>query len=137
MVEIIPTGSELISPSAVGETVQSAEPTLSAPKSVPLSERIGTTGSALAAPFARAAGPAYLVVIDGFEHGSFTDLPLFASAWPGEASGTHGRRAIEIQRAYVRAFFDRHLRLVSSPILQGNPESYPEASLRTRNTTDR
>jgi len=94
----------------------------------------GVGGSALTAHFERAAGPAYLLVIDGFEHGSFTDLPLFASAWPGEGTGTNGARAIDIQRVYVRSFFDRHLKDVASPALQGDSPTYPEVRIRTRNT---
>jgi predicted dienelactone hydrolase len=92
----------------------------------------GVGGSALTVFFERAGGPAYLVLIDGFEHSSFTDLPLFASVWPGEGSGSDGERALQIQRAYIRAFFDRHLTGREAPLLDGRSDAYPEVGIRSR-----
>ena len=94
----------------------------------------GVGGSALTVFFERASGPAYLVLIDGFEHCSFTDLPLFPSMCPGEGVGSDGERALHIQRAYVRAFFDRHLEGRSAPLLDGPASDYPEVAIRSRNT---
>ena len=94
----------------------------------------GVGGSALTFFFERSAGPSYLVVIDGFEHGTFTDLALFVSMWPGENPDVDGARALRIQRAYVRAFFDRHLRDADATLLDGPSGEYPEVSIRTRNT---
>ena len=93
----------------------------------------GVGGSALTVFFERATGPSYLVVIDGFEHGTFTDLPLFLSAWPGEGAEVDGQRALGIQRAYVRAFFDRHLGGEAAPLLDGVSPDYPEVTIRARN----
>ena len=95
----------------------------------------GIGGSALTVFFERSAGPSYLVVIDGFEHGTFTDLPLFASAWPGENTDVDGARAMEIQRTYVRAFFDRHLQNADAPLLDGTSHKFPEVSIRARNVS--
>jgi len=93
----------------------------------------GVGGSALTFFFERSAGPSYLVVIDGFEHGTFTDLALFVSMWPGENPAVDGARALRIQRAYVRAFFDRHLQGADATLLDGPSGEYPEVSIRTRN----
>ena len=93
----------------------------------------GVGGSALAVFFERSTGPSYLVVIDGFEHGTFTDLPLFVRAWPGEGGDVDGERALGIQRAYVRAFFDRHLVGEPAPLLDGISPDYPEVAIRSRN----
>jgi dienelactone hydrolase len=90
-------------------------------------------GSALTLFFERAPGPAYLLVIEGFEHATFTDLPLFLGAWPGEGSAADGARALGIQRAYVRTFFDRHLREADGALLDGPSEDFPEAAIRSRN----
>ncbi len=93
----------------------------------------GVGGSALTVFFERSAGPSYLVVIDGFEHSTFTDLPLFLSAWPGEEAELDGERVLGIQRAYVRAFFDRHLRGADATLLDGPSRDFPEVSIRSRN----
>ena len=93
----------------------------------------GVGGSALTLFHERAVGPTYLVLIEGFEHGTFTDLPLFTGAWPGEGEGLDGERALGIQRAYVRAFFDRHLRGADGALLDGPSPDYPEVSIRARN----
>ena len=93
----------------------------------------GVGGSALTLFFERSTGPSYLVVIDGFEHSTFTDLPLFLGAWPGEGSEVDGKRALGIQRAYVRAFFNRHLGGDAAPLLDGASPDYPEVAIRSRN----
>ncbi len=93
----------------------------------------GVGGSALTVFFERSAGPSYLVVIDGFEHSTFTDLPLFLSVWPGEEAELDGERALGIQRAYVRAFFDRHMRDADATLLDGPSRDFPEVSIRSRN----
>jgi predicted dienelactone hydrolase len=92
----------------------------------------GEMESALRVLFERAAGPAYALVIDGFEHSTFTDLPLLAGAWPGEGDAAFGTRAMEIQRAYVTAFFDRHLKGLAADLLDGPSSRFPEVSIRVR-----
>ena len=93
----------------------------------------GVGGSALTVFFERSAGPSYLVVIAGFEHSTFTDLPLFLSVWPGEEAELDGERALGIQRVYVLEFFDRHLGGDAAPLLDGATPDYPEVAIRSRN----
>jgi predicted dienelactone hydrolase/ketosteroid isomerase-like protein len=90
----------------------------------------GVGGSVLTVFRDRSEGPAYLLVIDGFEHGSFTDLPLFA--WPGEGGDGDGARALEIQRNYVSEFFGRYLQGTNAPLLDGPSSLYPEVSITSR-----
>lgn len=92
----------------------------------------GVGGSALTVFRDRSEGPAYLLVIDGFEHASFTDLPLFSSVWPGEGGDSNGARAVEIQRDYVREFFGRYLQGTNAPLLDGPSSRYPEVSITSR-----
>jgi len=81
------------------------------------------------------------IKIKGSTHYSFTDLSDFI-AQLGQAGlipqvdlenlppliGTiEPRRAIELQRVYVRAFFDRALRGQPNPLLDGPSPQYPEA----------
>jgi len=93
---------------------------------------IGVGGSALTVFRDQATGPAYLLVIDGFEHASFTDLPLFTTMWPGAGDDSVGARALEIQRDYVREFFGRYLHGTSAPLLDGPSSRYPEVSITSR-----
>ncbi len=65
-------------------------------------------------------------------HSSFTDqlllLEQLGMPLPGEFVG--GARGIEITNAYAGAFLDRHLRGMSSPLLDGPSDAYPEVEFR-------
>ncbi|MEU8279218.1 alpha/beta hydrolase family protein [Microbispora bryophytorum] len=67
------------------------------------------------------------LVLPGADHQSFTDVPLLAGAVgiavPG---GLSPARSVEITRAYVRAFLDRHLRHEPQPLLDEPSPRYPE-----------
>ena len=92
----------------------------------------GELGSALRVFFERSAAPSYALLIDGFEHATFTDLPLFEGAWPGEGDPAAGVRAMEVQRAYTTAFFDRHLKGIDIAFLEGPSARFPEVTIRVR-----
>lgn len=81
----------------------------------------------------RLRGPRYWVQLDGSRHLSFTDfqvllpqtgLPL--EEYEPVVGGIDGRRSVAVQRAYVRAFFDRHLRHTGGRLLDGPSGRYPE-----------
>jgi len=73
-----------------------------------------------------AKAPAYGVIISGFEHSSFTDLPLFGLA-PGLGDGDDaGVRALQIQREVILSFFDQCLKGIPSELLNGHTSTYPE-----------
>ena len=73
-------------------------------------------------------GGAYVVTIRGAAHSSVSDAPLIA---PDKYSGIaiDAARAMTITRAYLRAFFDRHLKGADAPLLR-RTTPFPEASLQ-------
>jgi hypothetical protein len=69
------------------------------------------------------------LVVTGAVHASFTDLALVADQ-VGVDIGTSlsGARSLDITRAYVRAFFDQHLRGRPQALLDQPSERYPEVT---------
>ena len=66
------------------------------------------------------------LVVAGAVHASFTDLALLAEQ-VGIDSGA-GARSLDITRAYVRAFFDQHLRGEPQALLDQPSPRYPEVT---------
>ncbi|MFF2142816.1 alpha/beta hydrolase family protein [Kitasatospora sp. NPDC058190] len=69
------------------------------------------------------------LTVDGTNHSSFTDYPLFSEAFgiPQDPGTTvSGRRAIDLTRQYVGAFFDLQLKGVEQPLLDGPTAANPE-----------
>ena len=60
---------------------------------------------------------------------SFTDLALLADhVGIDTGAGVSGARSLEITRAYVRAFFDQHLRGRPQALLDQPSPRYPEVT---------
>ncbi|MGW2418110.1 alpha/beta hydrolase family protein [Streptomyces sp. NPDC001709] len=71
------------------------------------------------------------LTVDGSDHGTFTDMPVLAElAGRANPDGLSGQRSEAITRAYVTAFFDRHLKGMAQPLLDGPSPHYPEVSVR-------
>ena len=69
------------------------------------------------------------LVVSGAVHASFTDLALLAGqAGIDIGAGVSGARSLDITRAYVRAFFDQHLRGKPQALLNQPSPRYPEVS---------
>ncbi|TQM79809.1 platelet-activating factor acetylhydrolase isoform II [Saccharothrix saharensis] len=68
------------------------------------------------------------LVVAGMEHPSFTDIGVIGPQLGLDFGEVPGERGAAITRAYVRAFFDRHLRGEPQPLLDGPSASYPEVS---------
>ncbi|MFC5824659.1 alpha/beta hydrolase family protein [Nonomuraea insulae] len=70
------------------------------------------------------------LVVTGAEHASFTDTALLVEQL-GIYRNPHltAARAVEITRAYTRAFFDQHLRNKPQPSLNKPSARYPEVKL--------
>jgi dienelactone hydrolase len=69
------------------------------------------------------------LVVAGAEHASFTDLGLLADqAGIDIGAGLSGARSLDITRAYVRAFFDQHLRGRPQALLDQPSPRYPEVT---------
>lgn len=82
----------------------------------------------------RTAGPYYQVEVDGFNHQSFADDPVWPL--PPEVAFTDGERAVAIVRTYVLAFFDKHLRGEDVTLLDDSSDNYPEVVIESRNLED-
>ena len=69
------------------------------------------------------------LVVAGAVHASFTDLALLADqAGIDTGAGLSGARSLDITRAYVRAFFDQHLRGKPQTLLDQPSPRYPEVT---------
>jgi dienelactone hydrolase len=69
------------------------------------------------------------LVVAGAVHASFTDLALLADqAGLDTGAGLSGARSLDITRAYVRAFFDQHLRGRPQALLDQPSPRYPEVT---------
>jgi dienelactone hydrolase len=67
------------------------------------------------------------LVVAGAVHASFTDLALLADQLGIDiGAGLSGARSLDITRAYVRAFFDQHLRGEPQALLDQPSPRYPE-----------
>jgi dienelactone hydrolase len=67
--------------------------------------------------------------VAGAVHASFTDLALLADQVGIETgAGLSGARSLDITRAYVRAFFDQHLRGKPQALLDQPSLRYPEVT---------
>ena len=69
------------------------------------------------------------LVVAGAVHASFTDLALLADQVGIDiGAGLSGARSLAITRAYVRAFFDQHLRGRPQALLDRPSPRYPEVT---------
>jgi hypothetical protein len=69
------------------------------------------------------------LVVDGAVHASFTDLGLLADQLGIDTGAARsGARCLDITRAYVRAFFDQHLRGEPQALLDQPSARYPEVT---------
>ncbi|SDT22302.1 Alpha/beta hydrolase family protein [Actinoplanes derwentensis] len=85
--------------------------------------------------WAKLRGPRYWLELTGSAHLSFSDyqvlfhqIGLPADQIEQTVGSIDGDRSVAIQRAYVRAFFDRHLRGRPGTLLNGPSPRYPEIS---------
>ena len=69
------------------------------------------------------------LLVAGAIHASFTDLALLADQIGIDTgAGLPGARSLDITRAYVRAFFDQHLRSKPQALLDQSSPRYPEVT---------
>jgi dienelactone hydrolase len=73
------------------------------------------------------------LLVAGATHASFTDLALLADQSGIDiGSALSGARSLDITRAYVRAFFDQHLRGRPQALLDQPSPRYPEVTFCSR-----
>jgi hypothetical protein len=69
------------------------------------------------------------LLVAGTVHASFTDLALLADQIGIDiGAAVPGARSLDITRAYVRAFFDQHLRSEPQALLDQPSPRYPEVT---------
>lgn len=83
--------------------------------------------------WSRLRGPRYWIQVENAGHLSFTDFQVLLPqiGTPAQDSepligSIDGERSIAVQRTYVRAFFDKHLRHGDGRLLAGPSARYPE-----------
>ncbi|OUC94840.1 alpha/beta hydrolase family protein [Streptosporangium minutum] len=90
--------------------------------------------SSMRAVFDKRPADGYLVRVPGTFHADFTDI----SSWSpllsrfGITGSLPAQRAHTIINAYSLAFFDRHLKDLPTPLLDGPAPTYPDVLLETR-----
>jgi len=84
--------------------------------------------------YSKVANSAYMVQIKGARHFNFTDLSLAGPFLEmiGLIGPISGDEFIRIQNAYVLAFFDKHLKGVEEPLLNGSSKDYSEVVFKSR-----
>lgn len=74
---------------------------------------------------------AYRVEVEGVKHADFSDTPAYApiSQWAGMSGELPPERVMEINKAYVRAFLERHLEGAEGGLLSADSADFPEVTL--------
>jgi predicted dienelactone hydrolase len=74
--------------------------------------------------------------VTGSGHMDFTDIPVLGeqAGIPDPGFPLSGSRAAQITRDYVAAFFDRHLRGIPQPLLDGPSADHPEVVFQKTST---
>jgi predicted dienelactone hydrolase len=80
------------------------------------------------ATFRRMSSGAYLVVVKGAKHVSFSDIAYIAPERYRDIE-IKAERALTITNAYVLAFFDHYLKARRQPLLEGAAPNFPEVTL--------
>ncbi|MEU8758677.1 alpha/beta hydrolase [Streptomyces sp. NPDC048659] len=70
------------------------------------------------------------LTVAGTDHFSFSDGPLLQRRFGLPTGGIEAERAMALTRVYVGAFFDRHLRGRSEPLLAGPSPLHPEVKFQ-------
>ena len=80
---------------------------------------------------------AYMLKIKGTVHSNYGDFSLFDGIFKeqGILGPIDGQRCVEIQRAYVLAFFNKHLKDEPSDLLSEGSTAYPEVEFFMRIST--
>jgi dienelactone hydrolase len=98
-------------------------------QSPPIPGKPGGPASTWQRDWKRLTGWKRWLVVAGAVHASFTDLALLADQAGIDIGGDlSGARSLDITRAYVRAFFDQHLRSKPQSLLDEPSARYPEVT---------
>jgi predicted dienelactone hydrolase len=77
----------------------------------------------------------YSITVRGSKHINFTDLSVWSPVLKhmGAFGTIDGEKMLKIMNAYTVAFFDKHLKGIDSPLLNGPSPAFPEVILKARN----
>jgi hypothetical protein len=96
-------------------------------------DRCGDNCDTMHQVYSNASGPAYFISVQKTKHFNFSDLPLRLTPLArvlfsqiGYIGMISPARGLEISNAYLVAFFDQSLKGISSDLLQGTTQKYPE-----------
>jgi len=77
----------------------------------------------------------YMVQVNGATHASFTDVPAWkeyvSEKFKNILGSIDGRRVLKIQNDYVLQFFNKHLKGLQAPLLDGPAKQYPEVIFKS------
>jgi len=95
---------------------------------------IAQTQTTMRAVYDSLPGDGYFVQIPGMFHIDLTDLTYVSPLFPAIGfSGPIGvQRAHDIINAYSLAFFDKQLKGITTPLLNGHAKQFPEVIFETR-----
>ncbi|MCP9486458.1 MAG: Cpe/LpqF family protein [Gaiellaceae bacterium MAG52_C11] len=95
---------------------------------------IGTGGrdSSTRGLLEHSSGPRLELSIKGLVHGSFSDLPVVSPGAVSVGKWRASAKDIVMQRVYVRAFLDRYVRGLPSPLLDGPSPRFPRVTFTYR-----
>lgn len=78
---------------------------------------------------------AYDVFVKESAHGNYMDVSVWSPIlkYTGVVGKIDGTRMLKIMNAYVTAFFNKHLKGINSPLLEGPSLDFPEVIIKARN----
>ena len=79
--------------------------------------------------FSKMSSGAYLVVVKGAQHNSFSDMQFIAPEPYGDTR-SNAERVLTITNAYILAFFDRYLKGRQQSLLKASDQMFPEVTLK-------
>jgi len=80
--------------------------------------------------FANSESICYGLYVEGSRHLNFADISLYTPLFKdlGMLGTIDGYRMLDILNIYVRTFFDKHIKNIDSPLLDGPSADYPEVT---------
>jgi dienelactone hydrolase len=83
----------------------------------------------------KASTDVYCITVMESKHENFMDLSVYSPLlkYTGLLGNMDGQKMLRIMNAYTLAFFERHLKGIDSPLLDGPSSDFPEVTLKARN----
>ncbi len=101
----------------------------------PLTVLAGTHRKMIEYMMGRTHNAFYSIFVSGARHLNFTDISIFSPVlkYTSEKIGNiDGDKMLNIMNCYIVAFFDKHLKGIDSPLLNGPSADFPEVIFKAR-----